>query len=298
MKKSNKKTSRILENIMDFLISRKVFLVLLIAILYFIFIFLCYSFRTSMGSNLTTLEKLYYCTQCIVGFFTVIGVCMAVLQYIYNSKINQKERNRDKTKEAVAIAEKFSKEIIPMTNKLTRMYSSGISKQMLDQIKKSTLEKFNVCELEKIFCNKQDFIIKAWYKGCYNAYINHPRTPNSIKSLDKLELMDTEIKPVLINLSNQIEAICININSGIADEQTLYQSIHAIFFDIIEKLYIYMVRNNCTECDRLYYNFMRLYVYWKNKYIDISDAEYHVRESINDLTENIMHNFIVENIDE
>ena len=48
-----------------------------------------------------------------------------------------------------------------MTNKLTRMYSSGISKQMLDQIKKSTLEKFNVCELEKIFCNKQDFIIKA-----------------------------------------------------------------------------------------------------------------------------------------
>lgn len=298
MKKNNKNKTKILDNIMDFLMSRKVFLVLLIAILYFVFIFLCYNFRTSMGSNLTTLEKLYYCTQCIVGFFTVIGVCMAILQYMYNSKANQKERNRDKIKEAVAIAEKFSKEIIPMTDKLTRMYSSGISKQMLEQIKKSTLKKFNVYELEEIFYQNRTAIIKAWSKGCYDAYINHRRTPDSIKTLEKSELMDAEIKPVLVNLSNQIEAICININSGIADEQTLYQSIHAIFFDIIEKLYIYMVRNNFTECDRLYYNSMRLYVYWKNKYVNISDDENRAREAINNITEKIMHNFIVENIDE
>ena len=287
----NKKLSFI-----DKILKHKPLIVFLLGIIYWFLIFCTYFYRQYLGATLVTGEKIYYTSQIVVGFFTCISVVVAALQYVSNSKFEQKERNREKIKEAVRIAEKFSSEIIPESKKLTLLYNTDEGKAFLSKINHSTLKNFDTAELTSLFQMNLNLILKEWFAIMYKGYrknINPDEDSNTSQ-----QSFEEYMKQLYVNLSNEMEAICICINSGIADDVTLYQSIHGVYFNIIEKLYVYMSKGNNNESDRIYSNVRKLYIQWQEKYNTIKKAEQKTKMEIEQIQSEIMKNFLVENIDE
>lgn len=64
-------------------------------------------------------------------------------------------------------------------------------------------------------------------------------------------------------LANLLEYMCICFNTNIADDKTVYQSLHKVFFLGVHMIYIFTFDSNVNEYDRVFYNIMTLYKKWK-----------------------------------
>ena len=66
-------------------------------------------------------------------------------------------------------------------------------------------------------------------------------------------------------------------NTGIADEDTVYQSLHQSFLSIIKVLYVDIATRNQTGKDKYYTNIIKLYNNWAEKYYESSKMEINKR---------------------
>ena len=74
-------------------------------------------------------------------------------------------------------------------------------------------------------------------------------------------------------LANGVEYFSINFNSGIADDDTVYQSLHGVFFKCVYMVYLFVFRSNEKESDRLFSNMSSLYIRWKEKHDRLAKDE-------------------------
>lgn len=59
-----------------------------------------------------------------------------------------------------------------------------------------------------------------------------------------------------------MESLCIKLNTGIADEATVYQSLHSNFILNVQMLYFPLSHDNTSESERLYSNVRDMYRTW------------------------------------
>lgn len=92
-----------------------------------------------------------------------------------------------------------------------------------------------------------------------------------------------EFSHIVNNTLNCLEYFCMAINSGVADDEVLYPSLHQVFFSTVESLYIFICKSNDgSAADRYYTHVTGLYTKWKTKHKEdiefMRDVEREVRE--------------------
>lgn len=226
-------------------------------IVVFIYILVCSIPFFVLGFGHGALERAYYLSQILSGFFVIAGVAVALIQYLSNNEELKAERIRQSIVKAAELADEYCNEIIPYSNKLAVLYSGEKMNRLLDQIKQEDLTMFNQEEIKNKF---NENIILVWTAGMVNEYAK-------INNLDmhKKESYTTalnEMGKFMAEFANRLESLCIKLNTGIADEATVYQSLHSNFILNVQMLYFPLSYDNTSESERLYSNVRDMYRTW------------------------------------
>ena len=92
-------------------------------------------------------------------------------------------------------------------------------------------------------------------------------------SKEEKDKAEDTIDMCIQNLANKLEYFGICLNSGIADEDTVYQSLHSVFFQCVHMMYVFIFFSNTSESDRFFANMSSLYVRWKERYDKLVEQE-------------------------
>lgn len=207
---------------------------------------------------------------------------MAVLQYIFNSNTAKNEADKQRKIEAANMANEFRQNVIPLINKLSIAYCDDILyKEIIDYLDKSKLIYFNKDEVDRLFPNDKyiqyrvliakNYLIQT-NKEAKELFEKYEKDKNlTVKERQELnkqlkELLSDSysvVSSMCNDLSNSLEYMCICFNTNIADDETVYQSLHNVFFTAVHLIYIFTFDINTNEHDRLFYNIMVLYKKWK-----------------------------------
>ena len=240
------------------------------------------------------LEKTAYVAEILGGVFIIAGLVVSVLQYTASCVENSILRDQEKKIKAAEMADKFQAEIIPLSNVLARAYKeSGMGKLLLDQIEKSELMLFNKDEVENVLKEAKTDERKVFVGLCMGDLLqNGTITSASAKNVSKEQQLNAEknINKCINELSNKLEYFAICFNSGIADEDTVYQSLHSVYFLCVHMLYIFIFAHNTTESDRLYSNVSALYIRWKTRHDELVRKE---KQEVLNMKKNVQNKIVV-----
>lgn len=245
------------------------------------------------------LEDAAYISQIISGIFVIGGLVVSVLQYTASNVDNMILRDKEKKIKAAEMANQFQAEIIPLSNVLATAYKkSGLDKTLLNVVEHTKLEMFDKAEVDQIIKNTNTDAANA-YMGLCVGYLIDSRKINrenvdekgkvSVCPEDRKEA-ENAIIDCVNGLSNKLEYFCICFNSGIADEDTVYQSLHNMFFQCVHMLYIFIFANNVSESDRLFSNVSSLYQRWHARYETLVEKE---KEELINNKKNVQENIVV-----
>ena len=236
------------------------------------------------------LEILYYVSQIFCGGFVVVGAVIAVIQYVFNSNEAKAENNKQRTIEAARLADEFRKTALPLINELCIAFSeTKLLSEIIEYLDKQQLEQFNKEELDKLFPQekwmeyrieiaknyllRKDTEFKALDEQ-YNATKDSFQKRTLAQKLNEaLYEGHKKVSEMSNELANTLEYMCICFNTNIADDETVYQSLHKVFFLAVQIIYIFTFSVNQNEHDRLFYNIMILYKRWKKISIEKQQQE-------------------------
>lgn len=68
-----------------------------------------------------------------------------------------------------------------------------------------------------------------------------------------------------IKLLNQLEYLCMQFKTGLADEEIVYQSLHQLYLSVVKSLYIVISNTNDKQVDKFYTNIVWLYNVWSER---------------------------------
>lgn len=298
--------------VMEWINNHKKRLSLGIVLVYMIVLFV---FGYINREDVALLENLYYVSQILVGLFATVGTVVAIIQYTFNSNIARQDAEKQKIVEAAKMANEFRKTVIPLMNKLAIAYSDDeLNKKVIKYLEQADLQKFNKSELEKLFPN-ESYIKYRVGLGYHYASEVYPHFQDKAKELLLLEKNGStdqaenvrkevynmvrdaalEVSGYCTELSNTLEYLSICFNTNIADEKTVYQSLHKSYFQAVHMIYIFTFESNENERDRLYYNTSSLYKKWMTIYKKKEREEEEAENKINADIDR-MKNFYKENI--
>lgn len=253
-----------IDDILNYFLYHKKILAVMIAILYIIGVI--FPLRNSENVKL---ENIYYLSQILSGYFVVAGVAIALLQYSSNNNDRRVDNQKQKKLEAAKLANMFREQVLPLSAEITTIYKvSGISKNLIDYLSKQDLQDFNAAEIKRLFPDKKHMEYQINLAVAYWLIENNSKIePENISSINNSEIETslTCVSNKCTNLANILEYFSICFNAEIADDDTVYQSLHQILFSSVQMLYIFIFLSNTNECDRLYYNLATLYKRWKTK---------------------------------
>lgn len=229
-------------------------------------------------------ENLYYISQILASIIVVSGLFVSVLQYIDTSLTNADIRKREKKVKAAEMANNFQKDLLPLMNVLSRAYSdANLRDEVLEKIKQADPQMFNREEVGKIFSEKEIARIFTKLQGAYLYRFYKPEKEEvdpetgkitSVRFNEKnIDEAADKLSDTIMALANGMEYFSINFNSGIADDDTVYQSLHGVFFRCVYMVYLFAFRNNVKESDRTFSNMSSLYLRWKEKHDQLASDE-------------------------
>lgn len=243
-------------------------------------------------ANENLLEILYYISQIISALFVVVGTAIAVIQYIFNSNTARNEADKQRKVEAAKMADEFRRNVIPMINDLSVAYSDDkLRKEIIDYLDNSNLERFDREEVRRLFpkdaCLQykiqiaQNYLMKT--SNEYKQLVEQQKRSNELSEEEKTTIevklrnmvwdAYRKVSEMSTDLSNSLEYMCICFNTNIADDETVYQSLHNVFFLAVHMIYIFTFEANTNEHDRLFYNVMILYKKWKKLNLEKREEE-------------------------
>lgn len=89
---------------------------------------------------------------------------------------------------------------------------------------------------------------------------------NSIETANS-SMLFTEFMDIMCKLLNELEFFAMAVNSGVADGEVVYPSLHQVFFGVTRASYWYICYTNRSGvADRYYTHVTTLYTLWMHKY--------------------------------
>lgn len=198
---------------------------------------------------MSSLEKWYYISQ-------IIGTGILILSAYYARKQYEEQKKHSRIAKAADLAKHFKDSAIPSISKILFLFSKEASlKSIYDKIDLDKIDTFNQTELFN-FISKNDL---ESFKAALSLKVSsiHP---------DISENEDMQFFKLTSRCLNDLEYFCINFNSNIADSDTVYQSLHQVFFEFMPVAYIFISSRNTSSANKYYTNIIAVYKKWREIY--------------------------------
>ncbi|NFL34483.1 hypothetical protein FDB64_05235 [Clostridium botulinum] len=145
--------------------------------------------------------------------------------------------------------------------------------------KKMSMERINILSLkryiEKYENNKEKNEVAATLEEISKKMYKEKQYYDEAKMKYKTYEIcyNDEFDTITRDTFNKLEYFCMYFNSGVADEETVYQSLHQSFLDMIKVIYFHIAVRNKTGKDKYYTNIIKLYNKWSDRYLDCLNKE-------------------------
>ena len=284
-----------------FLISKKIVISVFVVI-----VFLSISFAGPLLLNslitdkqCTYIEVSYYISQILSALFVILGVVIALLQYVASTYDSQAMRERemelhekeiidlekDRVQKAIDLSEYYKDNILHKIFIIDSVYKDMKITDILSKIKISDMKEFDRHELNDLLkpeainnismiMQNSNFIptlIKnsQIYGFAENGYkvvdvVNSEGVVEKRVECDETILI-REYSNILCNALNNAEYFAMNFTHNTADETVVYQSLHKTYLRFMRTVYYDIAINNEKGEEKLYTNAIKLFNLWKDR---------------------------------
>jgi|GEM_PF-3275325 len=180
----------------------------------------------------------------------IVAISTLVLYYFEYRKGREefkKAGERQRAEKAVEIAKHFAKAILPQIFEMHDLIAA-------DLFRRKAWEKI-ITKLNLVFDRDEAYGLVGAEE--LQEIASDYRDPKNEQKYDKIS-----------DLLNQLEAISIEFNKNIADEETVYQSLHGVFILTMQQLYLDIALNNAgvrQGPEKLYTGCVELYKKWRKR---------------------------------
>ena len=249
-----------------------------------------------------------FCVQNIDIKPIVCTLLFGAYQIYLDKKERELQNRKQERLKAIDLAGLYSKELINNISYLSSVYEKAGIQEKLQKIKPIQLKKFDRAELEELFTLQEikeideamnNIDLKILMDEAYKHFKNrkehivefitdsaiHFKVKNeeAVSTLDddtfykQNMLNDLYYNKIYINTLNDtlntLEYFCMYFNSGVADEETIYQSLHQSFISMVQVLYFKISFRNYNGKDKYYTNIIDLYEKWINRFYQMKLKE-------------------------
>lgn len=245
------------------------------------------------------MEYVYYFSQIFSAIFVVLGVVVAMLQYLISSSEQSRAREReleirerelleiekDRIQNAINLASYYKDNILDNIAIIDSIYEDTGIKDILENMSLEDIKEFDQHELKVLLntdtrkrieeiVNSKEFeeaIAKnsIIYGFGEKAKFTTTTTDENGRilgtvNINKMEMF-REYANILMMLLNNIEYFAMNFTHETADESVVYQSLHSTYLSIMRILYFDNAQNNEIGEEKLYTNAIDLFNIWRDK---------------------------------
>ncbi len=241
--------------------------------------------------NLSNFEIITTIIGLILNLVIAFGVVAAFWQIYITKGVSEKENLRKSSEKAISLAKIFADEIIFEAGFIKNVYKEiGIFKILDDNIGLQNAQDFTVEELNTIFTKSQQIQISEALRGITITHLNKSAA-NSLGHKLEIEICKSEVDAKKLqavneinafqsfytrkmNLLNRLEWFCMHFNSGVANPDAVFQSLHVEMLRAIKCLYYDIsMYNDGHVADKLFTNIIDLYCDWNEKTAKLKETE-------------------------
>ena len=244
---------------------------------------------------MSTYETILSVTNIILalcGGAAIITAIVACQKYITQLEDTARNNDYERTKLACDLARYFAEEIIPSASLFRRVLEKS-NEEAYETYRTifpaNRLVNFDALELSELLsASKHDekivsnilngvtpaIIYNEKLKNCRNDservliaeyYLEVLKDNPSEEGIQKKALLLSDYKANMMSLQNKLEWFSMNFRKKMADEDTVYQSLHQWFLFTVKLLYYPIAKENSHNPDKYYSNIIWLYNHWNNK---------------------------------
>ncbi|MDD3335390.1 MAG: hypothetical protein PHI98_07720 [Eubacteriales bacterium] len=223
----------------------------------------------------------------LASVFTVVAVFVAVSQLISSNLQHREDAKRSSADRAIDIGKLFQSQLImEMSFNTLVLGFSGQSKlyEKCDKLHCDTL-RFTQEEFLELF----GMDAETAYEGCQKNItplllsMAAEKYDELLQSREQETATETELFKTIqdakakhefdekrMNLLNTLEWVAMLINTRVADEAVIYQSLHQVFLRYVRLEYpaIALMNSDKRACDQYYTNIIQLYRLWEGRWLE------------------------------
>lgn len=246
-----------------------------------------------IGGYIVTSQEIGQAFQIIANIATTITLVFLWIQNRNTKSQNELSNSKQEKQKAIELAELYAEEIIPKMTYIQRLYRKMGIEEELKNIRLHEMKFFDRKEMENFLSKEkieeiirkqrnvktEDLISCSQALECTETKINdfsifryiqqiNDEVAATIENSGKLKAIantkemyyKNEYMNVLTKILNQLEYFSMYFNTGVADEDVVYQSLHQSFICTIKVLYFDICIRNVAGKDKYYTNIIELYL--------------------------------------
>lgn len=297
MSDRNNKGSKLLET----LVRKKIIITIIIAIVFMVLSFVIpLIYRGEFqATKYKYIEVACYVSQILSSLFVVLGVVIALLQYVastYDSKalreremeLREKEiidLEKDRVQKAIDLSEYYKDNILHNIFIVQSVYKDMKIMDIIDKIKISDMKEFDSHELENLLTtediNRIENVVDD--KNFIPVLIKNSKSygfaENGFKVVEVVDgdgktscsvkcdgiLLLREYSQIVNDALNNAEYFAMNFTHNTADESVVYQSLHTTYLQFMKIMYHTIASQNENGREKLYTNAIELFNLWRER---------------------------------
>lgn len=233
----------------------------------------------------TALENINHILQIVASVVMIIGVVIAVWQYVLTARCERTKISNERVEKAVQLSEYYKNNILSNVSALRYVFKESGVADILGKIKPADMVNFDsvelndklspadIKELVQIMESEKMAKIILYVDQVYNLnldvvkYIDVSDEEEGEKkiSVNKEGVLRQFMSQIVNDLLNNMEYFAMNFTHKVADESVVYQSLHQTYIEAVQLLYYDISKNNKPDGRQFYTNVVELYKTWYNK---------------------------------
>lgn len=231
----------------------------------------------------TALENTYYLMQILCAVVVILGGITGVWQYVLAKKAEMHQYQNNRIQKAIELAEYYKDNVLCNMIIIMNIYDKSKILDILNNIRKEDMNSFDIRELDRNLNKQQreeikkilrseelvDIIIEAVDAYATDTvfsqpvYIKDGEKIVEARKVNKARVMEYFLNELVCATLNNLEFFAMHFNYEVADKNTVYQSLHQTYMEIVQLLYYDIAANNETGEQKLYTNVIELFNEWK-----------------------------------
>jgi hypothetical protein len=223
--------------------------------------------------------------EILSGFFIVMGVIIAVWQYVLTSQSEISKYKNERIQKAIDLSAYYKDNILDKMAQIAFVYKKSGIHEILQTVEQNRMEVFDTHELKQLYTennidkikkilDSDDFLSAVAYvndrlglnvPGQETIVIDSNSNEISKIKIDKFKTCDYFLNEIVIETLNNMEYFSMHFTHNTADDSVVYQSLHSSYIDITRLLYYNIAKKNETGHNKYFTNIIELYNLWVTK---------------------------------